>query len=456
MRSGDHEDGRLKVPNVITKNTLFVLGAGVDVALGLPTMDNLMGELARFSREEGKTIDHAIRSHVKGIRFNLQKRAGEQGEQFGEFLLSSHSHLIPEIKNALKKYENGDNDKIQAMLAVVEQIENIRKYNQIDDKTLKSLAEIAGDSVVESGGDYLINPRGLTLTAAPREAIRKMFQGALHKIEGLTDSERQALKAVVAIVSNFEEILGEFFSGFFTRNLSNQKRYFYLSWLLWAYLLCKQIENKEKVEKSFYKTLKDIDNHNVISFNYTRFFMTDDYSKIAHFHGECGGYIRFDNREYIDRDDRIENASSIEDIRNFLSEMEINWGADPAEILLPGIVPPLSVKPIICNEYLDKWAEAAKRIEQADRIIIVGYSFNVADEHFNDLIRKRNNSADIILINPNIEMVKPLVSRVLALDYTNFTKTPVGGINRWKYGRVALFEAKAEEVTAKKLQEILR
>jgi len=442
--------------NVITNDTLFVLGAGVDVALGLPTMDNLMSELARFSREEGKIIDQAIRSHVKGIRFNLQKRAGEQGEQFGELLLSSHSHLIPEIKNALNKYESGDNEKIQAMLAVVEQIENIRKYNQIDDKTLKSLAEIAGDHIVESGGDYLINPRGLTLTAAPREAIRKMFQGALHEIKGLTDPERQALKAVVAIVSNFEELLGEFFSGFFTRNLSNQKKYFYLSWLLWAYLLYKQIENKDKACETFYKTLKDLDNHNVISFNYTRFFLTDDYSQIAHFHGECGGYIRFDNREYIDRDDRIEKASSLEDIKNFLTEMEIKWDTDPPEILLPGIVPPLSVKPIICNEYLDKWASAAKRIEKADRIIIVGYSFNVADEHFNDLIRKRNNRADIILINPNIELVKPLVARVLGMDHTNFTKAPVGGIDRWKYGRVALFEARAEEVTAKKLQEILR
>jgi len=437
------------------EKALFVLGAGVDVALGLPTMENLMSELARFSKEEGKGIDNSIRKHVKGIRFNIQKRAGEQGEQFGELLLSSHTHLIPQIKNALAKYENGDSEKVNAMLAVVEQIEQIQKYNMIDDKTLQALASIAGEEVVESGGDYLLNPRGLTLTSAPRQAIRKMFQGALLEIEGLTDKEREALKAVVAVVSNFEELLGEFFSGFFTKNLSNQKKYFYLSWLLWAYLLYKQIQNRAKAEHSFYKTLSELGNHDVISFNYTRFFLTEDYSQIAYFHGDIGGYIRFDNREYIDRDDRIEKATSIEDINRFLSEMEINWSEDHPAILLPGIVPPLPIKPIICNEYLDKWADAAKRIEKAEHIIIVGYSFNIADEHFNDLIRKRNNNAQIILINPNIQAVRPLIARVLGLDHTNLTKSPVGGINRWKYGRLVLFEARAEEITADKLKEII-
>ena len=89
----------------ITDKTLFVLGAGVDVALGFPTMNNLLSELARFSAEEGKEIDKAIRQHVKGMRFNLSKRAGEQGEQFGELLISSHSHLIEKVKSALDKHK---------------------------------------------------------------------------------------------------------------------------------------------------------------------------------------------------------------------------------------------------------------------------------------------------------------------------------------------------------------
>jgi len=48
----------------ITDKTLFVLGAGVDVALRFPTMNNLLSELARFSTNDGKAIDKAIRQHA--------------------------------------------------------------------------------------------------------------------------------------------------------------------------------------------------------------------------------------------------------------------------------------------------------------------------------------------------------------------------------------------------------
>ena len=442
---------------IVTDKTLFVLGAGVDVALGFPTMNNLLGELARFSTNDGKAIDKAIRQHVKGMRFNLSKRAGEQGEHFGEMLISSHSHLIEKVKSALNKHKDQESLKVKAMRTVVDNLDKIRESNHLDDETCKALGEIAGESEPESGGDYLFNPRGLTLTNAPRQAIRKMFQGALTEIEGLTEEEQQALKEIVSVVSNFEEMLGEFFSGFFTKHLGNQKKYFYLSWLLWAYLQLKQMDAMDKRDGSFYKTLADLNNHNVITFNYTRFFMTEDYSSIAYFHGNCSGYIRFDNREYIDRDDRIENAKSLDDVAKFLSDIgeEIDWNAEPPRLLLPAIVPPLSVKPIICNEYLDLWASAGARIEDADRIIIVGYSFNVADEHFNDLIRKRNNQAPIALIGPDINSAKPLVCRILGLDHTNLTKTPVAGVNRWKYGRLSLFETKAEDLTAEKLQKLL-
>ena len=441
----------------ITEKTLFVLGAGVDVALGFPTMNNLLSELARFSIEEGREIDRAIRTHVKGMRFNLSKRAGEQGEQFGELLISSHSHLIDKVKSALDKHKEQKSPKVKAMRTVVESLEKIRDSNHLDDDTCKALAEIAGEQEADSGGDYLFNPRGLTLTNAPRQAIRKMFQGALTEIEGLTEDEKQALRDTVCVVSNFEEMLGEFFSGFFTKHIGNQKKYFYLSWLMWAYLKLKQFEANDNRERSFYKTLADLKNHNIITFNYTRFYMTDDYSKIAYFHGDCGGYIRFDNREYIDRDDRICNAKTADDLAAFLNGIggEINWGAEPPRLLIPAIVPPLSVKPIICNEYLDLWASAGQRIEHADRIIIVGYSFNVADEHFNDLIRKRNTSAPICLVNPDIESVKPLVCRMLGIDHTNLTQTPIDGVKRWRYGRLSLFEAKAEDMTADKLTKVL-
>lgn len=314
----------------ITNNTLFVLGSGVDVAMGLPTMDDLLSELARFSDEEGKGVEKAIRKHVKGIKFNIRKRAGDQGEQFGELLISSHSHLIDKVKSALDKHAEQNSPKVKAMHTIVDNLDDIRKSNHLDDDTCAALAEMAGEKEGNAGSDYLFNPRGLTLTNAPRQAIRNMFQGALTEIEGLTDDEKKAMHDIVHVVSNFEEMLGEFFSGFFTKHPGKQKKYFYLSWLLWAYLKAKQFDAVQ-ADESFYKTLASLDNHNVITFNYTRFFLTEDYSNIAYFHGSCDGYIRFDTRELIEDDDRVTNAHSIDDLEAFINELgdEIDWKMSP-------------------------------------------------------------------------------------------------------------------------------
>ena len=123
---------------------------------------------------------------------------------------------------------------------------------------------------------------------------------------------------------------------------------------------------------------------------------------------------------------------------------------------LPAIVPPLAIKPVICTEYLDRWYECGQTIKKARTIVIVGYSFSVADEHFNDLIRKGNGEAKLIVIDPDMEAVVNRVCQTLNHDKAVLRSKNVQGLECKTGGRLTFVRAKAEEVTSIRLMELLR
>ena len=77
----------------------------------------------------------------------------------------------------------------------------------------------------------------------------------------------------------------------------------------------------------------------------------------------------------------IRDANTIDRMVDFINGLRVDWTSDPPEVSLPAIVPPLAMKPIICTEYLDRWYECGQTLKKAKTIVIVGYSFGVADEH---------------------------------------------------------------------------
>jgi len=78
------------------------------------------------------------------------------------------------------------------------------------------------------------------------------------------------------------------------------------------------------------------------------------------------------------------------------------------------------MKPIICTEYLERWYECGQTIKNAKTLVIVGYSFGVADEHFNDLIRKRNEQAKLVVIDPSLEGIVNRVCQTVDQDKATF------------------------------------
>ena len=114
------------------------------------------------------------------------------------------------------------------------------------------------------------------------------------------------------------------------------------------------------------------------------------------------------------------------------------------------------MKPIICTEYLDRWYECGQTIKRAKTIVIAGYSFSVADEHFNDLIRKGNREARLIVVDPTLEDV---VRRVCQLVDQNtraeLESATIASLECQRAGRLTFVKAKAENLNSASMAALL-
>lgn len=425
---------------------LFVLGAGVDRVLGLPLLNTLFRDLNAFARGAGKNINKAIRNHAKRVPFDLQSYASDEAENLGQKLLGSHPHLLPRIREALQKHPDAGSENVAAIKSLMDRLFVIKEKNELDENLVTQLSRIAGEEG-EGSADTLLDTNHIAFRPKIRQAIKTLFTQVSSEIPNLTRDEQEAFAEIIAILSNFEELLGSLFSGFFTKHIPNQKKYFYLAWLFWAYIRYCEAAGHSHRERSFYKTLSQIGlGSGIITFNYTDFFYPNARPHNGHFHGDCNAYIRFHRREYVANDVQFREANTLARMATFIDGLQVDWTTDPAEVLLPALVPPLAMKPIICTEYLERWYECGEKIKRARKIVIVGYSFSVADEHFNDLIRKQNAEAKLIVLDPSLDAVVNRVCQIVGYDKGQLRSSNQDGLERKSGGRLTFVKVKSEDI----------
>lgn len=88
-------------------------------------------------------------------------------------------------------------------------------------------------------------------------------------------------------------------------------------------------------------------------------------------------------------------------------------------------------------------------------MVTLGYSFSVADEHFNDLIRNGNPDAELIVVNPDIDAAVNRVCQTLNHDKATLQPETVHGLECRTGGRLLFVRAKAEEITCARLTKLL-
>lgn len=436
-------------------DVVFVLGAGVDKILGLPLLNTLFRDLNEFIHGAGKDINKAIRDHAKPLRFDLQSYSGDQAENLGQKLLGSHTHLLPTIRAALAKHPSSEGANIAAIKELMAKLAVIADGNALDESLVERLSKLAGEG--EPGvDDTLLDTDHISFRPKVRQAIKALLSQVSAEIPGLTQAELDAFAEVIAILSNFEELLGSLFIGYFTKHIPNQKKYFYMAWLFWAYIRHKEDSGRPHRDKSFYKTLSEVGpGGGIITFNYTDFFDTSTRPKNGYFHGDSKSFIRFHTREYVKDNVQIKEANTLARMRDFISGIRVDWTKDPPEVVLPAFVPPLAMKPLICTEYLERWHECGQQIKKAKTMVIVGYSFNVADEHFNDLIRKGNKDTKLVIVDPNLEGAVSRVCQTLGHAKAELKDIKIQGLECKADKRLTFVKAKAEDITSEKLMALL-
>lgn len=418
-------------------------------------MNGLAKKLNMFAKGPGKPIHEALREKVKGLRFNLDKLSADTAEQLAEIVLDSDSSLADGIKNTLRNIDTTAVPSVGAMLRMLEKLEQIRQANLLDDDTASGLAEFAGEPE-DTASQRLLDSKRTTLASTPRQALLRACREALNDSTKLNPAQREAVEALFSALATFEDLLGALFVGFFNNDKTLQKKYFYLSWLFWAYIYCYEQAGACRYDDSCYPLLGELGAAKALTFNYTSFIRRVADCRPTFFHGDGGQLMSFQDRRMISASSVLKGVDPILAIARYIErDMQVDWGARVTDVTLPAIVPPLIMKPLIASEYVDAWYSASKAIEEARCIVVIGYSFSFADEHFNDLIRKKAATKPLIAFDPANFEVAQNVCRVTGRDFDMLDPAYRSGLECYEGDGLIVARSFAENISSATVREFI-
>lgn len=441
-------------------NLIFILGAGADIPLGMPAMRTLMKELADWIQRgaPGEAVNRAIRKHVPKMQFALGSEAEKQGEMLGETAFRN-SGQIRKLKAEIEKQNEEPSDEVKQVLVVLDKLLIMTEANSLEPETVSGLSRLSGRADEDGITGCIISPNGLQLEPVVRDACRAVFTRTLASATEADKETKTLLENAVASVQDVEERLANLMSGFFTGHVPNQKKYFYLAWLLWAFIRVRQTErlqSKEERPRSVYELIQEVGCQNVLTLNYTDFFHDGLGQKAHYFHGALNHYYRFDTRELVTNDAKIAEADTCEKIVAFFDEMETpNWEQVPPKALIPGIIPPLALKPVMGHKHLEQWHEALQKLKKAEAVVIVGYSFAIADGHFNDMLKLLPQECKVVVLDPNANGLIGMVCRSTGTRDDDLSDRRIGNHDCRAAGRIVVVPAKAEDVSKDDLLKLV-
>ena len=416
-------------------SNLLIIGAGVEKTEGIdmPLANELVPQIRDFifNNEIGIQVDIELRKIIKGLRFNyddfvkkaVNKLASDFKKEVNKILVQ-----VNEVLNGDEPLTDEERNLGKIVISFLEKIQKIQLDVILDDETADLINTVFSD--ISVADENIVDLGKLTFTDTFDIVMKRVLEISIRQ------PNHPVLKHVYKNLMDFENLLLTHFIGFYNENESEIKKYLYISWTLWAYLVHKEKQVESPIP--FYSNITKADN--VITFNYTS-FANNTFENVNYFHGDLRKYIRMDNRNEVLIDD-FDNV----DIVSFISDT-IGSNIDFAQkhFVIPSIVPPLKLKPVLSNEYINIWYHSVETIRNATKIIVVGYSFNYADEHFNDLIRK-NKDKKIYVIDPYAESVIKNLERIFSYRIQDYTKLKIQNQNAFQKDNLIVIKSKASEI----------
>jgi hypothetical protein len=434
----------------MSSKKVFVFGAGVDKKLGLPLANQITQELFHFAGNEGTGISKLLRSKDKlNTRFSFKTFINNTISKF----INNNEFKNQDFVNEIKKFKDKDDQhtpRIRFFIKLIEHLSEIHRGNIIDEEFSEILKELSANKDDELGDDEgILATIHFDFSDIIKQQLKQLLYEAINgDYASLNDQDKKLYEYIVSKLFNFEKLLSDSFVGFYTGKEADIKRYMYVAWLLWSYMLFKEISVKDLLN-SIYDRLDK--NSKFITFNYTDFISNSiQKENRIHFHGYNRSYIRLKNREFItpEENNALKNIHSLKDIYSLIQRLPIINNQDK---LIPGIIPPIEIKPLISISFLKLWSKAMNWIKEADKIIIIGYSFAFADEHFNDMIRQSARNKKIIIVNPAFKTIIPQLTLIFNCYDNNFHETEIQNKAALKYENLTIINSKAEEIDLNKI-----
>lgn len=417
---------------------LLVLGAGVEKSEGInmPIAKDLYLEVVKFLEgvDLGQKIDSKIRRKLN-IKFSYTEIINEFIKKLDKISIRYENQDLRTIFEAfdiiLRKVKalNLEEDEQKKIKQAFKLIKNLMEKNQKRKRKKEEIEEIDENLVKKLGYAPFVS-----------KFIQEIFKLAIKSDESIAEE----LKRISWEHLDLENLLLKYFIGFYNENKTDIKRYLYVSWTMWAFFVWKEKQIKDLENLPFYSNLPK-DKIGVITFNYTTFAKKWINNPI-YFHGSIDRYIENYEEEIIEDYEEWDKDKLKDKLLQFIEEKIINGiNFDKGKYILPSIIPPLKLKPVISSKYIETWYNAKKLIDEASKIIIIGYSFSHADEHFNDLIRKNRNK-NIIIINPDLKTVIKNTEKIFLFNQQELKEAECFGKKCRLKDNLMFIEAKATEI----------
>ncbi len=430
----------------MTQN-LLILGAGADRTAGIdfPLANTLLADVTKYLDGPGKPVDKALRAMLPGLsfRFNTMiaravgKIATREAHEQKAMVLRVQEAIanLPSEKEHIRKHG-------ELIIKLFNKLATIAEHSHLDEETEELIREVFphdADDLIDS--DSILDIHKLSLSDTFKTVLKRTLK------MGLSSDRHEVAAALGADLLNIETLLIEKFLGFYNDRPSDIKNYLYISWALWAFLVARQ---KEVLEFHGANPLPFYGNVpsevRAITLNYTSFLRRHlGANNAIYFHGGLAEYVRMDTRDLLDIEDilQCDPATFIREIVAPNVDVK-NDDLRQQRHVIPALVPPLRLKPILSHRYIDLWSKASDWVKEAERIVVVGYSFNNADEHFNDILRVHpDRHIDIIAPEANSEAFLNRMEKVFGTATNQYNRVTVNGISALKAKTDRLISAKA-------------
>lgn len=420
--------------------------------IGLPLTDDLIPKIGEFlESDDGKAVDEILRHAIPSLRFHFDKFIKNTIDRMASDLGRDMEQIRQNVELELRNEELSEEDRKmgQLVVAIMGKMQSLEAGASIDEDTARLIRDVFGNDI-PIYDESIVDFSKMVYT----DTFKSVMQGILQRSMG--NAQNPVLRHVYRNLLDIERLMVKYFIGFYTERTNDIKNYLYISWMIWAYLMHAEKGIVDSLGENYasmpvYSQIPD--EWKVITFNYSRFaydFTNFDAERHIYFHGSLRRFVDIVNKTEVDIDDYDHL-----DVKDFLENTvatNICFDEDHKKYAIPEFLPPVKIKPLISKKYIERWYKSDIIMNEADKIIIAGYSFNSADEQFNSILRYHSANKPVVIIDTDISSVIRRLSKLINTpEEAEYSDSHLQGHPAKSYRNIQIINSKVNEIDLQNL-----